>query len=141
MRNAARLDDVGRVAASGAFGVVGVNRAAFERRHRVFDESRFVERIGVDRHLNVVLFGYFQAAVDGGRRRAPVLVELQSHAAGRDLLDEALRQAGVALAEKSDVHRDHIGRLAACARCSTVPVYTSSRWCPLPARFRRRSSW
>ena len=34
VRLAARLDDVGRVAAAGAFGVVGVDRAALERRER-----------------------------------------------------------------------------------------------------------
>ena len=57
VRLAADADDVRRMAAAGAFGVIGVNRAAFERRDRRLDEARFVERVGVDRHLHVVLLG------------------------------------------------------------------------------------
>ena len=39
------------MAAARAFGVEGVDRAALEGRDRVLDEARFVERVGVDRHL------------------------------------------------------------------------------------------
>ena len=57
MSDADRLDDVGRVPATGALGVVRVDGAALERRQRVLDEARLVERVGVDGDLHVVLVG------------------------------------------------------------------------------------
>jgi hypothetical protein len=93
-----RLDDVGRMAAAGAFGVIGVDRAALERGQRVLEEPGFVQRVGVDRHLDVVPLGDVQAIVDRRRRRAPVLVQLHSHHARLDLLLQWPRQARVALA-------------------------------------------
>ena len=104
-----RLDDVRRMAAAGAFGVVGVDGAALEGGERGFDEAGFVERVGVDGDLHVHLVGHRQAAVDGGRRRAPVLVQLEAHGAGLDLLAQGFRQAGVALAEEAEVHREGFG--------------------------------
>ena len=83
---AAETDDVGRVAAAGAFGVIRVNRAAVDRRDRVLDETGLVERVGVDRDLHVEFVGDRQALVDGRGRRAPVLVQLQADGAGADLL-------------------------------------------------------
>ena len=47
------FDDVGRMSAAGAFGVEGVKGAALEGLDRVLDETLFVERVGVDHHLNV----------------------------------------------------------------------------------------
>ena len=41
-------DDVGRVAAARAFGVVGVDRPAGDRGEGVVDEARLVQRVGVD---------------------------------------------------------------------------------------------
>ena len=107
----AQLDDVGRVAAAGAFGVEGVDRAALERGDGVLDEARFVERVGVDRDLHVVPSATAQAVVDRRRRGAPVLVQLQAAGAGLDLLVERGRQAGVALAQEAEVHREGLGRL------------------------------
>ena len=51
------------------------------------------ERVGVDHHLHVVLVGDRQAAVDGGRRRAPVLVQLERAGAGLDHFLERRRAA------------------------------------------------
>ena len=51
------LDDVGRVAAARALRVEGVDGAALEGRDRVLDEARFVQRVGVDHHLDVVVVG------------------------------------------------------------------------------------
>ena len=45
------------MSAAGAFGVEGVNGAALERGDRVFDEARFVQRVGVDHHLHIVIVG------------------------------------------------------------------------------------
>ncbi len=107
---AAETDDVGRVAAAGAFGVIGVNRAPVDRRNRVFDESGFVQRVGVNRDLHVELVGDRQALVDRRRRRAPVLVQLQADRAGANLLAQRLGRRGVALAEKTEVQRKRLDR-------------------------------
>ena len=58
VRLAADADDVRRVAAARALGVVGVDRPALERGDRVVDEARLVQRVGVDRDLDVVALGH-----------------------------------------------------------------------------------
>ena len=78
------------MAAAGAFGVIGVNRPARDRRDRVLDESGFVQRVGVNRDLDVELVGDGEALIDRGRRRAPVLVQLQAERAGAHLLAQRL---------------------------------------------------
>ena len=50
---AADFDDVWRMAATGPFGVEGVDRAAFDRRDRVLHKASFIERVGVDAHLYI----------------------------------------------------------------------------------------
>ncbi|MCY1415244.1 hypothetical protein D9M71_307180 [compost metagenome] len=99
------------MAATGTFGVVGVNGAALESGQGGFDEAGFVEGVGVDRHLHIVLVGNAQAIVDGRRCRAPVFMQLQTNGTSLDLLDQGLRQAGVALAGKADVHGKVVGGL------------------------------
>ena len=111
VRETADLDDVGGMAAAGPFGVERVDGAALEGPDRVLDEARLVERVGVDHHLHVVIVGDRETAVDGGRRRAPVLVQLERAGAGPDLLDQAFGARGVALAGQSEVHRESLGRL------------------------------
>ena len=108
---ARHLHDVGRVSAARALGVEGVDGAALERADRVLDEAQFVERVGVDHHLHVVVVGDGKAAVDRGRRRAPVLVQLQRAGAGLDLLDQRRGLRGVALAGEAEVHRIRVRRL------------------------------
>jgi hypothetical protein len=49
VRQPAGLDDVRRVAAAGALGVVGVDGAALDGGDRVLDEAGLVQRVGVDR--------------------------------------------------------------------------------------------
>ena len=88
VRLAAHLDDVRRVAAAGAFGVIGVDHAALERLDRGFDEAGLVQRVGVDRDLRVGPVGRGQCGVDRSGRGAPVLVELQPDRAGLDLLQQ-----------------------------------------------------
>ena len=70
-----------------------------------------VQRVGVDHHLHVVVVGHRQRAVDGRRRRAPVLVQLEAGGAAQDLLDQRLGLRGVALAGEGEVHREGVGRL------------------------------
>ena len=91
--------------------MIGVDGAALEGGEGGFDETGFVEGVGMDRHLYIVLVGDVQAVVDAGRRGAPILVQLQPDGTGLDLLDQRFRQAGVALAGEADVHRERIGGL------------------------------
>ena len=70
----ADLDDVGGMAAAGTFGVEGVDGAALECGDRVLDEAALVQRVGMDRHLDVIGVGDRETGVNGSRRRAPVLV-------------------------------------------------------------------
>ena len=98
---AADADDVGRVPPAGPLGVVGVDGPSLERGHRDVDEPRLVQGVGVDGDLDVEAVRLGQAAVDGGRGRAPVLVQLQPHRAAPDLLLEPRRHRRVALAEGS----------------------------------------
>ena len=80
------------MAASGALGVIGVNRAAGDRPDRVLDEAGFVQRIGMDGDLDIEFFRYIEAGRNRRRRRAPVLVQLQPDRSGFHLLAESIRQ-------------------------------------------------
>ena len=107
---AADADDVGRVAAAGAFGVIGVDGAALERGERAFDEAGFVEGVGVDGDLDVELVGDGEAGVDGGGRGAPVFVELEADDAGEDLFAQRFGRGAVAFSEESEIHGKRLGR-------------------------------
>ena len=111
VRLAADADDVRGVPAAGALRVVGVDRAAGDRREAVVDVARLVQRVGVDRDLDVLCVGDAEAAVDRRGRRAPVLVQLEADGAGAHLVVEPLGARAVALAEQPDVHGQRVGRL------------------------------
>ena len=111
VRLAANLQDVRGVAAAGTLGVEGVDGAAAKGRDRVFDEPRLVECVGVNGYLHVVFFRHAQTAIDGGRGRAPILVQLQAQSPGFDLFAQRLRQRAVALAKETHVNRVFLGRL------------------------------
>ena len=64
-----------------------------------------------------------ECGVDGCRRRAPVLVELEADCPRDDLLHERLNARRVAFAQKSKVERQPLGGLehpmnVPCARCA-----------------------
>ena len=84
-------NDVGRMAAAGALGVIHVNGAAADRFQRILDEAEFVQRVGMDLHLKIEIVGDREAGVDRRRHRSPVLVQLQADAAGFELLDQRTR--------------------------------------------------
>jgi hypothetical protein len=65
----------------------------------------------VDGDLRVGLVGHVQAVADGRGRGAPVFVQLEADGARVDLLVQRIGQAGVALAQKAQVHGEGIGRL------------------------------
>ena len=51
------------------------------------------------------------AAIDGGRCRAPILVQFKTHCAGHELFFERVRQAGIALTHKAEVNWQGVGGL------------------------------
>ena len=104
-------DDIRRVAAARPFGVEGVDCAPGDSRQRVFDKPGLVQRVAVQRHLNVHLFGHLQRAVDRRRRGAPVFVDLQPDGARGNLLAQGRRVGAVPLAEQANIHRQRIGSL------------------------------
>ncbi len=64
-------DDVGRVPAAGALGVIRVDRPPFDGGEGVLDEAHLVEGVGVDVHLDAGLVGDGEARVDCRGRRTP----------------------------------------------------------------------
>ena len=104
----ATTDDVGGVAAAGALGVVGVDGPAGDGGQGVLHEAGLVEGVGVDGHLHPGLVAHPQAGVDGGRRRAPVLVQLEARGPAPELLPQRLAETRVALAEQGDVDRQRV---------------------------------
>src|SRR6516225_2806765 len=111
MRQTGDTDDVRRMPAARAFGVIGVDRAVGDGRNRILDKSRFVERVGVDGHLNVVAVSYTETAVDGRGRRAPILMQLEPARPRLDLLFQRPRQTAVALTQETEVDGKRLGRL------------------------------
>ena len=111
IRQPGHLDDVRRMSAAGALGMVSVDGSAVDRANGVLDESGLVDRVGVNRDLHVELVGDTQARVDSCRRTAPVFVQLEPDGAGADLLAQTIRAAGVALTQEAKIHRIRIGGL------------------------------
>ena len=141
VRLAANFDDVRRVAAAGAFGVVRVNRASLERANRILHVACFVDRVRVNRNLHVEFFRDRKRAIDGRGSCAPVFVQLQANRAGLDLLAQRLGRRGISLAKKTQIDRGSRRRTPACGACSTRPACRWWRQCPWPGRCRRRSAW
>src|SRR3954468_1637971 len=107
----AGLDDVGRVPAASAFGVVSVDSTSLESGQGRFYETGLVQRIGMDGNLHVHFVRDGEAIVDCGRRGSPVFVQLQSHGAGSHLFTQRQTQARVALAKQTKIHRECVQRL------------------------------
>ena len=109
--DAGDADDIGRMAAAGAFGVIHVDGAAADGGERVLDEAGFVERVGVQLHLKIEVVGDGETGVDRCRHRAPVFVNLQADAAGFQLLDERSGLVRIAAAEETEIDRPVLGGL------------------------------
>ena len=72
--------------APGALGMERMNSSAFERRDRVLDKAAFVQCVGMQHDLDVMVVGDGEAAIDGGRGRSPILVQLERARSGKNLL-------------------------------------------------------
>ena len=126
------FDDVRGVTTAGPFGVVSVNGTAFERGEGVFDKTGFVQRVGVDGDLHIVVVGDGQAAINRGGGGSPVFMQFQAHCASFDLFDQGFRQAGVAFAEQANVHRQSVHGLQHAvqvpwARCASGGIGSGGR--------------
>ena len=104
-------DNIRRMAAARPFGVEGMNGAALEGADGVLNKAGFVQCVGMDHHLNVMVIRHREAVVDRGRGGAPVLMQFQSAGPRLDLLDKTGGQRGIALAGKADIHGKIIRRL------------------------------
>src|SRR5438445_591625 len=111
IRLTAHLDDVGGVAATGSFGVKGVNSSSLEGCDSILDKAAFVQGVSVDENLHIHVIRDREAAIDGGWGRTPVFMKLEGARAGLDLLDEACRSTCIAFTEKAEVHGEGIGGL------------------------------
>ena len=94
-----------------AFGVIRVNHPTAHRSDRCLDKPAFIQGIGMNGDLNIHLIRDTQTRIDRLRRRPPVLVEFEPDRARFDLLAQGLGPADVALAGKTDIHRECIRRL------------------------------
>src|SRR6266481_5831131 len=108
---AADLDDVGGVAATGSFGVKGVNSSSLKGCDCILDKTAFVQCVSVDKNLHIHVIRDGEAAIDGGGGRTPVFMKLEAARASLDLLDEARRSTCVAFTEEAEIHRKSIGGL------------------------------
>lgn len=63
---AADFDNVRRMTATRAFGMEGVDSAAFKRGNRIVHETRFIDGVGVNGDLHIVFFGNGKAVVNRG---------------------------------------------------------------------------
>ena len=99
------------MAAAGAFCVVHVDGAAPDGGQRLLQEAALVQRVGVELDLKIHLVGNVEAGVDRRRHGAPVLVDLEAHAAARDLIDQRVRLGRVAPPEEAEVDRPGFRRL------------------------------
>ena len=139
VRLAADLDDIRRMAAARPFGVEGMDRPALDRGDRIFHEAAFVQSVRVDHHLHVVFVGDRQAAVDGRRRRAPVLVQLQRTCARQHHFDDARPAATHCPCRQARGSSGRHRSSRSSARCARRRC-RSWRASRAPARSRRRAS-
>ncbi|MNE51968.1 hypothetical protein D3C80_1466220 [compost metagenome] len=104
IRVRAGCDNIRRMAAARAFGMKRMDGATVNRGQRVLDKTRLVQRVAVQRHLNIHLLGDAQRAVDRRRRRTPVFVNFKTNGPRRDLLAQRVRIRAVAFAEQTNIH-------------------------------------
>ena len=82
-----------------------MNGASLEGRDGPFNERGFVQGVGMDGDLDIMLVRNREAAVDGRRGGTPILVEFETNRPGLDLIFQTGRQCRVPLASESKVQR------------------------------------
>src|SRR5258706_5514484 len=105
------FDDVRSVPATGPFGMISVDRAIFKCCDGIFDETGFVQGIGMERDLGVRFFGHGERTIDRGRRSPPVLMKLETDCARLNLFTEWFRTAGITFAQKTEINGITLRRL------------------------------
>src|SRR5258708_38880534 len=91
------------MSATRALGMISMNRSSFDRCNRFFDKAGFVDRVGMNRYLDIVLVGNLQTSIDCRRGRAPILMQLQSAGAGFNLFRERRQRTGVSLSPATNI--------------------------------------
>ena len=86
---AVAADDVGSMPPAGTLRVIHVDGAAGDGRHGGFVETRLVQRVRVELHLEVDVVGDAECRVDRCRARPVVLVHLDADDAGCDMFEYA----------------------------------------------------
>src|SRR5919109_4945473 len=99
------LQDIGRMAATSALAVIGVDGTAGDRRHRLLEMARLVERIGMDKGLDIVLVSDTQAAIDHRWRDSHVLMHFQAARPTGDGVFDVRWRAAAATPEEADIQR------------------------------------
>src|SRR5258706_13299768 len=108
-----------------ALRMVGVNCAPLDGGDGGIDKAGLVERVGMDRHLNIVLIGDAQTAVNRRRSCAPVFVQLETDGAAENLFGQTGGQGGVPFSGEAEVERE-VGAVLGphsklvCSRVSSV---------------------
>src|SRR5258708_31108366 len=97
------------MSATRALGMISMNRSSFDRCNRILDKAGFVDRVGMNRYLDIVLVGNLQTSIDCRRGRAPILMQLQSAGAGFNLFRERRQRTGISLAQETKIHGPMLG--------------------------------
>ena len=81
-----------------------MNGAPIDCGKGILDEARFVERVSVDRYLNIQLVCHVETGINGCRSRSPVFVQLEADRSREDLFAQWWFGRAIALSEKTKVH-------------------------------------
>src|SRR5690349_20261306 len=99
------------MATAGSLGMKRVNGPALEGPDRIFDKTTFVQRVSVNKDLNIHLICDRETAINGAGCCAPVFMELETTGAGLDLLNQARSETCIAFAEEAEIHGKGVGSL------------------------------
>ena len=110
VHEASCTDNVRSVTTATAFSVEGVDGTAFECGNRVFHIATFVQGVGVDGYLHVILVSYAQASADSVRSCTPVFVNFEGANASFNLFNQssftsALTSSSLTFTHQTDVQR------------------------------------
>ena len=81
----AYLDDVRGMATASPFGVKSVDCSALHSRNGVFHKAAFIQRIGMNHHLNIHRIRHAETIINCCWRCAPILMQFQCRCPSRNL--------------------------------------------------------